>query len=833
MPRLALNCLKAIISNWRAALSRVGTQTIPKKSFAVQQSRLQVACTALNQVQPRPSRLDLAVDLRLFAQPLILKGMIITSWVISAARQMPQTATQVQRPLQEPHRDRCRQARPLFAILIVTLSFGISIGCTTATKDSHRQKQMAQEIQRDQKVVELKQSTTFQDRVAQYLAKDCDTLKTLAAATEPPPEFRILVELKAYRDCDGTTPPAVIPNWAQILSEEAGRDRALRLKLDAEYIDRSLQLAKLWSGRAQRLKALDEARDLAEKIGDAQRLEAVHLEIEKISPSRLRRPTINDALRQGDDFRLLGQFTQARAAYRRALAAPQTPLADRFTALVGLRWVARLENRTDEVIRVRKEISRLSEIHELNPGLLADGERELKLRQRWLGRQLDTARAYWTDQQPDAARRLLINTERRLRGRANLLESMFLRAAIADESRDLKEVERVIGEMKLESLSHTDSENRNFVAKVSWLHGWALRREAELRPELRDDLLRRAEESLTQAYQLEGSGFLKRRNFYWLAITARERVASSTPIGKLQTPEQIETWLRDLSKEDALGYYGLLASRALGMALPSLSPQSRHRQQLIAHGASDGLLPWEITESFYWIYAAGHSREANLFLREVAPRGYEFEVALLLARAGEFIDLFSRSHQLDAEKREALLSKVPHLLYPSPWLEIYQREASRHNLPTEWPLAISRQESSFNPLARSPADAQGLMQLIPSMAKAAARRLQLPPLAPGDLEKPEVNILLGTAHLAELRERFGHLTLATMAYNASERAVENWTKTRFRQDFVAFIEEVPYEETRTYAKLVIRNVALYRRLLHVEDMYFPEEWVADLRRVSH
>ncbi len=729
---------------------------------------------------------------------------------------------------------RFNSRRRLTCDLPLVLAFAmLHSGCTTTPEQRGREKQVALEIRREKQITELKQSTIFQERLAQFRSVDCPTLSALAQATEPPPEFRILVQLKAAQLCDDLQLPTVVPSWAQTLSEEVGLERARRMKVDSDFIDRSLQLAKLWPGRAQRLNALDQARELAKKISDKERLEAVEIAIEKISPSRLRRPTLQDAIRQGDDYRLIGQFNSARSAYRRALDAPQTSLADRFRALEGLRWVARLENRTDEVIRVRKEMGRLSEIHELKPGLQGDGERELALRQRWLSRQLDTARAYWTDQQPQAARRLLLAAEDRVRGRANLLDSLFLRAAIADESRDLREVERIIQEMKLDTLPLTASENRIFAAKVAWLHGWALRREAERRPDARDDLWQRAEASLQRAYELEPSSFLKRRNLYWMAITARDRVASSTPVGELQTPERIESWLRELSAEDSLGYYGLLASRDLGQALPSLAPQSRHREQLMAHGAGEGLLPWEVTESFYWIHAAGHSREAKSFLREVAPPGYELEVALFLARAGDFIDLFGRSHLLSAVERDALLRKSPHLLYPSPWLDFYQRESTRHELPVEWPLAISRQESSFNPLARSPADAQGLMQLIPSMAQAAARRLQLPKLEPGDLEKPEVNIALGIAHLAELRERFGHLTLATMAYNASEGAVHNWTKTRFRQDFVAFIEEVPYEETRTYAKLVIRNVALYRRLLHADDLYFPEEWVADLRNVSH
>jgi len=381
-----------------------------------------------------------------------------------------------------------QQSLKSFRVALCGITLASLSACASTPDTRAREKQMALEIQREKQVSELKQSTVFQERLSQFQSKDCSVLTALIAAPEPPPEFRLLVQLKAAELCDAVPLPEVVPSWANTLFEEVGRDRARRMKLDDEFMDRSLQLAKLWPGRAQRLAALDEARALAIKLGDKARLEAIEVALEKISPARLRRPTLSDAIRQGDDYRLLGQFAQARRAYRRALDSTQTSLADRFKALEGLRWVARLENRTDEVIRVRKEMSRLSETHELKPGLLGDAERERALRQRWLNRQIDTARAYWTDQQAQAARRVLLAAEARLKGRANLLDSMFLRAAIADEARDLREVERVIAEMQLDSLANADQESRAFLAKVAWLHGWALRREAERDHDQRDQL---------------------------------------------------------------------------------------------------------------------------------------------------------------------------------------------------------------------------------------------------------------------------------------------------------------------------------------------------------
>jgi soluble lytic murein transglycosylase len=66
--------------------------------------------------------------------------------------------------------------------------------------------------------------------------------------------------------------------------------------------------------------------------------------------------------------------------------------------------------------------------------------------------------------------------------------------------------------------------------------------------------------------------------------------------------------------------------------------------------------------------------------------------------------------------------------------------------------------------------------------------------------------------------------LAVSGYNANDSAIRGWIKTRFREDPLEFIEEVPYEETRAYIKLTMRNYVFYRRLLdHNESLPFPEE----------
>ena len=119
------------------------------------------------------------------------------------------------------------------------------------------------------------------------------------------------------------------------------------------------------------------------------------------------------------------------------------------------------------------------------------------------------------------------------------------------------------------------------------------------------------------------------------------------------------------------------------------------------------------------------------------------------------------------------------------------------------------------------------MQLLPSLGKKLSRNTKVSYTEPDDLFDPEINIPLGTKELGTLLSRYDQqYILAVAAYNASGNAIRGWLKTRYRDDTLEFIEEVPYDETRAYIKLVMRNFVFYKRLNQSEGpIQFPEEWL--------
>ncbi len=152
-------------------------------------------------------------------------------------------------------------------------------------------------------------------------------------------------------------------------------------------------------------------------------------------------------------------------------------------------------------------------------------------------------------------------------------------------------------------------------------------------------------------------------------------------------------------------------------------------------------------------------------------------------------------------------------LYPRGHWPIVREQAVKQGLDPFLVTAVIREESAFAPRAVSRAGARGLMQLMPQTAEQVARQYHVPLGGPAPLEAPEVNVRLGTIHLAELlRDHGGSLSLALASYNAGQQQVRRW-RERFRfADEEEFTEDIPYTETRNYVKRVLGSYQRYSTL---------------------
>jgi len=150
------------------------------------------------------------------------------------------------------------------------------------------------------------------------------------------------------------------------------------------------------------------------------------------------------------------------------------------------------------------------------------------------------------------------------------------------------------------------------------------------------------------------------------------------------------------------------------------------------------------------------------------------------------------------------------LVYP----EFYYSELRDYSdrAGTVFPLmmALTREESYFNPAAQSSVGAKGLMQLMPATAESTAKQHGV---SAYDLFSPQDNIMLGNYHYGSVKAQLnGDNIFAVAAYNSGVGAVNQWKKSINYTDWDSFIEQIPYPETQTYVKKVFRTYWNYARL---------------------
>lgn len=217
--------------------------------------------------------------------------------------------------------------------------------------------------------------------------------------------------------------------------------------------------------------------------------------------------------------------------------------------------------------------------------------------------------------------------------------------------------------------------------------------------------------------------------------------------------------------------------------------------------ADFGLRP---ARRIYWRARAleqlGRDKEANALKAEIA-RKYPLDYYAFLL----FPDGGASAHPAG----ECI--KIANVFHPRPWGSEVEAAAAKTGMPKELAWAVMRQESKFRRTATSHAGAVGLMQLMPLTAAEIAGRLNISK-DETDLNLPGQNILFGSSYMMQLVARFrNELPRAVAAYNAGASTIVKWDVLSAR-DWVEWIEEIPYAQTREYVRAVLENREVYMML---------------------
>ena len=297
---------------------------------------------------------------------------------------------------------------------------------------------------------------------------------------------------------------------------------------------------------------------------------------------------------------------------------------------------------------------------------------------------------------------------------------------------------------------------------------------------------------------------LSRRTSSWTASAAAYWAARAHL--RNRSPQKVTIWLEQAARFPYT-FYGMVARRTLGLDLefqwdlPELSHE--HQQAIAAYPAGVRALA---------LIAAGQKERAEQELARIDPKGDAVLTQALLAVAEHggmpalTIKIANAFRDQDGGPFDAGLYPIP------PW-----KPKGGFSVDRALVYALMRQESRFNPQARSSAGAAGLMQLMPDTAAQMKGARRLTDGGRKDLFDPSVNVDLGHRYLRTLLgdpDVGGNLFLLVTAYNGGPANAARWRKSiNDGGDPLLFIESIPFGETRAFIERVMANYWMYRTRL--------------------
>ncbi len=293
----------------------------------------------------------------------------------------------------------------------------------------------------------------------------------------------------------------------------------------------------------------------------------------------------------------------------------------------------------------------------------------------------------------------------------------------------------------------------------------------------------------------------------------RPRYWQARALEKAGRPQEAQTILATLAEEYPLAYYGWRARIATGreaLARP---------EHTIKLGSS--ALPGSALERVRILMKAGladaGAEETASLTRRARGLDDRVELARLLTSAGDF----NRAQRVIVDAYRSDLARGPvaglEELWWYAWPSAFEglvdeATADEGSVDPELVYSIMREESGYRPKVVSPVGARGLLQIMRETGARLADRSGRRAFDPDDLFDPRTNIELGSFYLAELSAQFPTKLSASIAsYNAGPHVVSDWVDGDLRPDD-EWVEAIPYSQTRSYVKRVMRSLQAYRLL---------------------
>jgi soluble lytic murein transglycosylase-like protein len=284
----------------------------------------------------------------------------------------------------------------------------------------------------------------------------------------------------------------------------------------------------------------------------------------------------------------------------------------------------------------------------------------------------------------------------------------------------------------------------------------------------------------------------------------------------LKRPDEARAYREQLVAENPLSWQAIRTYQELGREPMNIIREMQPFRD--RHFADDD----RTNQRLAWFYLLARTDNAEYAIQRYAellvesmdadtPRGVFQHVARILDNIAQHRLQISILNKMYAVHPDALNIETLRLYYPKPYFD--EIDAASPNIDTAVLLGLVRQESGFDPKARSGANARGLLQVLPGTAREVRRR------TPAEkLFDSTINIQVGSTYYMRLVKYFdGSFEKALAAYNAGMGRVGDWNRryASVAEDTQLFMDMIPYRETREYVSSILRNAYWYHRL-------FPE-----------
>ena len=336
---------------------------------------------------------------------------------------------------------------------------------------------------------------------------------------------------------------------------------------------------------------------------------------------------------------------------------------------------------------------------------------------------------------------------------------------------------------------------------------------------LRDGQNERAVTNLRGLMGRDPSGDLAPAGLYWLGV-AESRDNAVVGARTLAT----------VAQRFPYHYYGMRARERLQQLPGDGDPGVPHSQLAVTFpqlSLNQGTEERAEYRAAMVLARAGLIQDAAWYLRRLLTDQGDRGLALLAARAsadaGDYasvarilVNYFGRFLQQPARD---LPDDFWTLVYPRPFWDDVRHAATTHGVDPLFLVSLMRQESRFDPDARSTVGAIGLFQIMTYTAEALALRAGVADmLGPGTVDEsvlaqPEVNSAIAATLTGDLFDLFdGADAPVAASYNAGEERVAIWWATSRDLPTDFFVDTIPYSETRRFVREVLANRAAYERI---------------------